>query len=132
MESRYKIHVIPNRFIPYFFGRGRGRGRWVLRPIKCRNLIHFSRFGCLRLSFTRAQRGCRRSKLVIRRMCVAKPTSSRDTLLVFYISFQFKDMCIEKEMKQRPTKVLLGTLSMVWFCIGHTSIEIHQFWRDAY
>ena len=36
-----------------------------------------------------------------------------------------------KGMKQRPTTVLLGIISMISFCLGHASLEVHQFWKEA-
>ena len=33
-------------------------------------------------------------------------------------------------MKQRETTVLLGILTMISFCMGHTSTSVNDFWTE--
>ncbi|KAM7446762.1 hypothetical protein ABFA07_004883 [Porites harrisoni] len=35
-----------------------------------------------------------------------------------------------KGMKQRETTVLLGILTMISFCMGHTSTSVNDFWTE--
>ena len=33
-------------------------------------------------------------------------------------------------LKQRQTTILLGVLSLISFCLGHASINVHDFWNE--
>ena len=35
-----------------------------------------------------------------------------------------------KGLKQRKTKILLGLLSLISFCLGHASVKVHDFWNE--
>jgi len=59
-------------------------------------------------------------------------TSRVRIIVLNYVPFTLEQICdvFGKGLKQQKTTILLGLLSSISFCAGHTSTKVHDFWNE--